>query len=139
MKLAELITPIEAKSLEAGYMHMSIEERANILQIIRTAIEDAVSTHVDALPYPKSLSEAYTPQEIVVVPAIVQDIVISYLDDLVDEAMVVEKIALYFTICRDIGHAVLLLYEVGWKRAMKRLGADPDELEVRIERLKREN
>ena len=139
MKLAELITPVSGVYAEDGYPHLSKEERGQIMGTITTAIEEDLDNHVNGLPYPTSVDQAYMTRQIVLVPANIQRIIIDVLDDRLPEEMVVEKTLLYFQVLQELGTIVLGLYETGWRRAMKRLGIDAEALAIHSERLKREN
>jgi hypothetical protein len=144
MKLRDLITPVDpdttgAMYLDESYARITQEQKESVLRAIRVAVEDPIAEHVETLPYPTSLTEAYMPKRIPLVPAVVQDVVISLLDDLIGEEYIVEKILLYMQLVQDIAGVVLSLYEVGWKRAMKRMGAEVETMALQIERFKREN
>jgi hypothetical protein len=144
MKLCELVSPVDPDStgaiyLEESYLRLNQELKASVLNAIRLAVEDLIGDHVENLPYPTSMNDAYAPRHISLVPADVQAAVIALLDDLVGEEYLVEKILLYMAVIQDISGIVLSLYETGWKRAMKRMGADVDTMALQVERFKREN
>ncbi len=144
MKLCDLITPVDpattdAMYLDESYARITQEQKESVIQAIRIAVEDPIAEHVETLPYPTTLTEAYLPKKIPLVPAYIQDIVVSILDDLIGEEYIVEKILLYMQLLQDIAGVVLSLYETGWKRAMKRMGADVETMALQIERFKREN